>query len=76
MNQNINLDVWDTLLREALWWESNLHPDYSIILYKYVMKAYDAGLKYYVRDPSSGEVELTRIYEQLKMFYALKADYK
>ena len=39
------------------------------------MKAYDNGLKYYVRDPIGGEVELTRIYEQFKMFYALKAEY-
>ena len=74
MNQNINLYVWDTSLREVMWWE-DLHPDHSILLYKYAMKAYDAGLKYYVRGPGV-EVELTKIYEQFKMFYALKADYK
>ena len=76
MSQDINLLVWDTSLREVLWWDNHLHPDHSILLYKYAQKAHDAGLKYYVRDPSGGQVDLTHLYEQFKMFYALKADYK
>jgi|LakMenEpi03Aug12_release.lakeMendotaPanAssembly.Ray.scaffolds.fasta_scaffold3161982_2 hypothetical protein len=75
MNLNISLNDWHGVLQGAMWWE-DLHPDLAILLYKYARKAYHEGLEYYVRGPSSGEVELTKIYEQFKLLHTLKAEYK
>lgn len=75
MNLNISLNDWHSVLQDAMWWE-DLHPDHAIMLYKYIRKAYDEGLEYYVRGPGSGEVELTKIYEQFKLLHTLKAEYK
>ena len=75
MNLNISLNDWHSVLQDAMWWE-NLHPDHAILLYKYTRRAHDEGLKYYVRGPGSGEVELTKIYEQFKLLHILKAEHK
>ena len=75
MNQNISLNDWHGVLQDAMWWE-DLHPDHAIMLYKYTRMAYNEGLKYYVRGPCSGEVELTKIYEQFILLATLRAEYK
>jgi hypothetical protein len=75
MNLNINLSDWHGVLQDSMWWE-DLHPDHAIMLYKYTRRAYDEGLKYYVRGPGGIDVDLTKIYEQFKLLATLKADYQ
>ena len=76
MNLNISLNDWHSVLQDAMWWETYLHPDHAIMLYKYTRIAYNEGSKYYVRGPGSSEVELTKLYEQFKLLHILRAEYK
>jgi hypothetical protein len=74
MNPSINLSDWHSVLQDAIYWQ-DLHPDYAILLYKNVRRAYLDGLTYHVKDPVGGEIDLTKIYEQFKMLATLRAEY-
>lgn len=76
MNPSINLSDWHGVLQDAVWWEKDMHPDRAIILYRYITRACHDGLRYYVRDPVGGEIDLTKIYEQFKLLATLRAEYQ
>lgn len=72
----MRLDLWHTMLQDAMWWEKNIHPDYAIILFQHTARAHIKGCRYYVNDPYGQNIDLTKIYEHCKLINALRTNYE